>query len=130
MPPSQQMYSQRPSRAQQQQQAAAARAARPSRTIAGGGWDTFGDLIERDDAELAAKNHQDRERHGDFRPELRETYKDQRGQAQVTLHDKVAADMTLAEALKKDDTTKPVFRSRFSTAGYWPSCISLLPSPD
>ncbi|CAN9196968.1 unnamed protein product [Alternaria alternata] len=103
MPPSQQMYSQRPSRAQQQQQAAAARAARPSRTIAGGGWDTFGDLIERDDAELAAKNHQDRERH-----ELRETYKDQRGQAQVTLHDKVAADMTLAEALKKDDTTKPV----------------------
>lgn len=108
MPPSQPMYSQRPSRAQQQQQTAAARAARPPKTIAGGGWDTFGDLIKQDDADLAAKNQQDRERHGDFRPELRETYKDQRGQAQVTLHDKVAADMVLAEAVKKDDTTKPL----------------------
>jgi hypothetical protein len=106
IPPSQPMYSQRPSRAQQ---SAAARAARPApRTITGGGWDTFGDLIKKDDSDLAVKNNHDRERQGDFRPELRETYKDQRGQAQVTLHDKVAADLALAEALIKDEITKPL----------------------
>ncbi|KAI4961358.1 hypothetical protein J4E86_000386 [Alternaria arbusti] len=106
LPPSQPMYSQRSSRAQN---AAAARAARPPpRNVTGGGWDTFGELIKKDDQDLAAKNAQDRERQGEFRPELREVYKDQRGQAQVTLHDKVAAELALAEALKKDDTTKPL----------------------
>jgi hypothetical protein len=106
MPPSQPMYTRGSSRAQQ---AAAARAARPApTTITGGGWDTFGDVIKKDDNQIAAKNVQDRDRHSEFRPELREVYKDQRGQAQVTLHDKVSADLVLADALAKDDTTKPL----------------------
>lgn len=106
MPPSQQIFQPRSSHGQPP---AASMSSRPVTAITGGGWDTFGELISKDDDEAKARNRQERERQGEaFRPELRETYKDQRGQAQVTLHDKIAADMALAEGLKKDDISKSV----------------------
>ncbi|KAA8611284.1 hypothetical protein PtrSN002B_009110 [Pyrenophora tritici-repentis] len=104
MPP-QQMFSQRPARAQQPQ----SRTYRKVEPISGGGWDKFGDFIKKDDQDTYTKNRQDQARQGEaFRPEIRETFKDQRGQAEVTLHDKVAAELALAESLKKDEVTKPL----------------------
>ena len=72
------------------------------------GWGNFEADIAKDDANLALKTRQDRERIGEaFRPEIRETYKDQRGQAQTTLHNKVAGSVNLSDAAtKKDDVTK------------------------
>ncbi len=69
------------------------------------GWGNFEAHIRQDDAGMAAKARQDRERLGDgFRPEIRETYKDQRGQAQTTLHDKVSGNLTVHDgSIKKDD---------------------------
>jgi hypothetical protein len=73
------------------------------------GWGNFEAQIQHDDAMTAAKVRQDRDRIGDsFRPEIRETYKDQRGQAQSTLHDKVAGSSIMSEGnMKKDELTKP-----------------------
>lgn len=72
------------------------------------GWGNFQDDIHKDDVNMVTKAQQDRERLGEaFRPEIRETYKDQRGQAQATLHDKVAGNLALSEnAVKKDETAK------------------------
>ncbi|KAF1846794.1 uncharacterized protein K460DRAFT_283499 [Cucurbitaria berberidis CBS 394.84] len=72
------------------------------------GWSNFQDDIRKDDANMVVKARQDRERLGEaFRPEIRETYKDQRGQAQTTLHDKVAGNAALSESsIKKDDAAK------------------------
>lgn len=55
-------------------------------------WGNFAAHIARDDANMVVKARQDRERMGGetFRPELRETYKDQRGKAQTMVHNKVA----------------------------------------
>ncbi|RAR12442.1 hypothetical protein DDE82_000153 [Stemphylium lycopersici] len=104
MPPSQPMFQQRPS---QGQPPAPPRPGRIVKPVSGGGWDTFSELISKDDEANKEKTKLERERQGEaFRPELRETYKDQRGQAQVTLHDKIAADMALAQGTK-DDITKP-----------------------
>ncbi|CAA9965108.1 hypothetical protein PTMSG1_08467 [Pyrenophora teres f. maculata] len=104
MPP-QQMFSQRPSRAQPPQSSRPYRKVEP---ISGGGWDTFGAIIKQDDEDTFTKNRQDQARQGEaFRPEIRETYKDQRGQAEVTLHDKVTVEIALADSLKKDDAVKP-----------------------
>ncbi|KAH7398142.1 hypothetical protein BKA66DRAFT_591990 [Pyrenochaeta sp. MPI-SDFR-AT-0127] len=74
------------------------------------GWGNFQDDIHKDDANMATKARQDRERLGEaFRPEIRETYKDQRGQAQSILHDKVAGSQALPESVvKKDDAVKSV----------------------
>ncbi|KAJ8105772.1 hypothetical protein OPT61_g9979 [Boeremia exigua] len=60
-------------------------------------WGNFAAHIARDDANMAVKARQDRERTGaeTFRPELRETYKDQRGKAQTMVHSKVAANTGL-----------------------------------
>lgn len=85
-------------------------------------WATFEDHIKLDDANLVAKAHHERERErmsGEtFRPELRETYKDQRGKAQTMVHSKVgttsldnAANARVSPAgseLKlRDDAIKP-----------------------
>ncbi|KAI8942512.1 hypothetical protein NX059_000576 [Plenodomus lindquistii] len=74
------------------------------------GWGNFEADIAKDDRNMVMKAQQDRERVGEhFRPELRETYKDQRGQAQTTLHSKVAPNVVLPEAVnKKDVGTKPL----------------------
>lgn len=55
-------------------------------------WGNFAAHIARDDANMVTKARQDRDRMGGdtFRPELRETYKDQRGKAQTMVHSKVA----------------------------------------
>ncbi|KAJ5030067.1 hypothetical protein PSV09DRAFT_2379419 [Bipolaris maydis] len=106
MPASQPMFQQRTPHAQPPPPSRSGRVVKP---ITGGGWDTFGELILKDDQEALARSRQERDRQGEgFRPELRETYKDQRGQAQVTLHDKVVPDIALVEGLKKDDVPKPV----------------------
>ncbi|OAL45220.1 hypothetical protein IQ07DRAFT_520073 [Pyrenochaeta sp. DS3sAY3a] len=72
------------------------------------GWGNFQEDIRKDDANMVAKARQDRDRLGEaFRPELRETYKDQRGQAQTTLHDKVAGNLSLSDSTsKKEDAPK------------------------
>lgn len=55
-------------------------------------WGTFAAHIARDDANLVARARQERERMvGEvFRPELRETYKDQRGKTQTMVHGSIA----------------------------------------
>lgn len=60
-------------------------------------WGNFAAHIARDDANMVVKARQDRERMGGetFRPELRETYKDQRGNAQTMVHSKVAGNTNL-----------------------------------
>ncbi|CAO2654690.1 Nn.00g114230.m01.CDS01 [Neocucurbitaria sp. VM-36] len=72
------------------------------------GWGNFQDDIRKDDANMIVKARQDRERLGEaFRPEIRETYKDQRGQAQTTLHDKVAGNVAVVDgSIKKEDAVK------------------------
>lgn len=77
----------------------------------GKGWGNFAAHIAQDDQNLAAKARQDRERLGGetFRPEIRETYKDQLGQSQTTLHDKVAGSKALPNSgAKKDEAVKLV----------------------
>ncbi|KAF1944345.1 hypothetical protein EJ02DRAFT_99065 [Clathrospora elynae] len=107
LPPSQPMYSQR--RPLPARPAAPSRSGRPVVPIVENGWADFGKLIKQDDAELISKHRQDRERHGEFRPEIRETFKDQVGQAQSTLHDKVAGNVAVPDSsIKKDDATKPL----------------------
>lgn len=75
------------------------------------GWGNFEAHIKQDDKSMKAKARQDMERLGGetFRPEIRETYKDQRGQAQSTLHDKVAGNLDLpSNGAKKDGNIKAV----------------------
>ncbi|KZM25945.1 uncharacterized protein EKO05_0009220 [Ascochyta rabiei] len=60
-------------------------------------WGNFAAHIARDDANMVVKARQDRDRMGgeSFRPELRETYKDQRGKAQTVVHSTVAGSATV-----------------------------------
>ena len=60
-------------------------------------WGNFAAHIARDDANMVVKARQDRDRMGGetFRPELRETYKDQRGKAQTIVHNKVGGNASL-----------------------------------
>lgn len=60
-------------------------------------WGNFAAHIARDDANMVVKARQDRDRMGGeaFRPELRETYKDQRGKSQTMVHNKVAGNAAL-----------------------------------
>lgn len=55
------------------------------------GWGNFHAHIRRDDQDVMAKAKQNLERLGGdtFRPEIRETYTDQKGKSQTTLHSKV-----------------------------------------
>lgn len=54
------------------------------------GWGNFQAHIRNDDRAMRAKAEQARERLGtDYRPELRETYKDQKGNTENTLHQKI-----------------------------------------
>jgi hypothetical protein len=71
----------------------------------GKGWGNFAAHIAQDDRDMAAKARADLERLGGetFRPEIRETYKDQLGQSQTTKHDKVAG--------KKDEAIKMAHES-------------------
>ncbi|KAH7089162.1 hypothetical protein FB567DRAFT_326411 [Paraphoma chrysanthemicola] len=71
----------------------------------GKGWGDYKAHIAQDDQNMKIKAHQDMERVGGetFRPEIRETYKDQRGQSQTTLHDKVAGNKGLPNGVVKDE---------------------------
>lgn len=54
------------------------------------GWGNFQAHIRQDDLDIRVKAERDRERVGtDFRPELRETYKDQKGNTETTIHARV-----------------------------------------
>jgi hypothetical protein len=54
---------------------------------AGNRWSNWADRIAQDDQAQRVKNQQERERQGDtFRPEMFETYRNQRGQAHTTMH--------------------------------------------
>lgn len=54
------------------------------------GWANFHAHIRQDDRDMRAKADLERERTGtDFRPELRETYTDQKGNKETTLHQRV-----------------------------------------
>lgn len=74
------------------------------------GWGNFEADIAKDDANTLTKARQDRERVGEaYRPEIRETYKDQRGQAQTTLHNKVGVNVVLPESnKKKEEVVNPI----------------------
>ncbi|KAF1919617.1 hypothetical protein BDU57DRAFT_536577 [Ampelomyces quisqualis] len=69
----------------------------------GKGWGNFAAHIAQDDRALVLKTRQDLERLGGeiFRPEMQETYKDQLGQAQTTMHDKIGG-----SSAKKDEAVK------------------------
>jgi hypothetical protein len=73
------------------------------------GWGNFAAHIAQDDQNVASKARQDNERMAGARPEMRETYKDQRGQAQTVLHEKVAPNKALPNSgVKVDEAVKPV----------------------
>ncbi|KAH8728669.1 hypothetical protein GQ44DRAFT_701796 [Phaeosphaeriaceae sp. PMI808] len=75
----------------------------------GKGWGNYATLIAQDDQNMATKARQDFDRGGGetFRPEIRETYKDARGQSQTTLHNQVAGSKSLPNSgLKKDEVVK------------------------
>lgn len=96
------------------------------------GWGNFEADIANDDRNMALKAQQDRDRVGEhFRPEIRETYKDQRGQAQTTLHTKVAPNVVLPDAInKKDDATKPLLEgSPSQTLGQGTSSLQQATGP-
>lgn len=83
----------------------------PINPLADKGWGNYAAHIAQDDRNLVNKARQDLDRLGGetFRPEIRETYKDQRGQSQTTLHDKVANNIAIHQGnMKKDDVVKPV----------------------
>jgi hypothetical protein len=71
------------------------------------GWGNFAAHIAQDDRDMAVKARADLERLGGetFRPEIRETYKDQLGQSQITKHDKVGG--KLDEAIKLAHDSSP-----------------------
>jgi hypothetical protein len=68
------------------------------------GWNNFANYIAQDDQEQKVKNRQERERQGDtFRPEILETYKNQRGQSHTTMHEKIGSTRGLPNAAVSDD---------------------------
>ncbi|KAF2129532.1 hypothetical protein P153DRAFT_291331 [Dothidotthia symphoricarpi CBS 119687] len=75
----------------------------PAAAAATKGWGDFLTHIRNDDAIMVHKARQDFDRLGGetFRPEIRETYKDQKGKAETTLHDKVGGKAALFEAATK-----------------------------
>lgn len=91
------------------------------------GWGNFHATIRLDDQAMVVKARQDLERMGGetFRPEIRETYTDQQGRSQKTLHNKVGGNLALgkngippevtqthaAEQKPKDETAKTMFAS-------------------
>ncbi|KAF2739043.1 hypothetical protein EJ04DRAFT_9095 [Polyplosphaeria fusca] len=91
-------------------------------------WGNFAAAIRHDDQETAAKAQNDYDRFGGhtFRPEFRETYTDQQGKTQKTVHQKVGGTAALLngnlaaevsrstaapEVKPKDEATKPAFTS-------------------
>ncbi|KAH4400453.1 hypothetical protein HBI24_080700 [Parastagonospora nodorum] len=73
------------------------------------GWGNFAAHIAQDDKNLATKARQDNERLTGARPELRETYKDQRGQSQAALHETAAPNKSTPNAgVKMDEAVKSI----------------------
>ena len=71
-------------------------------------WGNFKALIDQDDQDMVAKARQDLERLGGetFRPEIRETYKNQHGQSHTTMHEKVGGNRGLSNTTGKEDAVK------------------------
>ncbi|KAF2829344.1 hypothetical protein CC86DRAFT_464968 [Ophiobolus disseminans] len=71
-------------------------------------WHNFKALIDQDDKDMAAKGRQDREGMGGdaLRPEIRETYKNQRGQSHTTMYEQVGGNRGLPNGAVKDDAVK------------------------
>jgi hypothetical protein len=84
------------------------------------GWGNFAAHIRRDDANMISKARQDLERMGGekFRPEIRETYKDQRGNAQTVVHTKVAGSTPVPDntAMPRGSPSGPELKSRDDVA--------------
>jgi hypothetical protein len=74
------------------------------------GWGNFAAIIAQDDQSLVVKARQDRERsNGEkYRPEIRETYKDQLGQSQIKVHDKSVSPKAISGGGVKKDEVKVV----------------------
>jgi predicted nucleic acid-binding Zn-ribbon protein len=72
-------------------------------------WSNHESHIARDDAQVAAKARKNHERMaGDtYRPEMPETYKDQRGNAQTIVHNKVPGSADVGVAQASPEITKP-----------------------
>jgi hypothetical protein len=84
------------------------------------GWGNFAAHIRRDDANMIVKARQDFERLGGekFRPEIRETYKDQRGNAQTVVHTKVAGNVPASDntPVPRGSPSGPELKSRDDVA--------------
>jgi hypothetical protein len=62
-----------------------------------GGWSNFAAHIAQDDKNMVMKARENLKRLNEgFRPEFRETYKDQKGRKETTIHEKVAGSMNEA----------------------------------
>ncbi|KAL5117931.1 hypothetical protein ACEQ8H_004250 [Pleosporales sp. CAS-2024a] len=80
--------------------------------VAKGVWGNFAAHIAQDDQNVAAKARQDSERMVGARPEMRETYKDQHGQSQSVIHEKITPSKSLPNgAVKLEETVKSVHES-------------------
>lgn len=57
----------------------------------GNGWKNFYEFICQDDKDMVAQSHQNRQSFGGdaYRPEIRETYKDQEGKTETAAHTKI-----------------------------------------
>jgi hypothetical protein len=73
------------------------------------GWGDFRNAINLDDKAMAVKAKQELERLGGetFRPEIRETYTDQQGRSQKTVHSKVGGNAALAQNGIKPESAQP-----------------------
>jgi hypothetical protein len=94
------------------------------------GWGNFAAAIRQDDQAMVVKARQNFERMGGetFRPEIRETYTDQQGKSQTTVHSKISGNATLdkngikpelnhvapVELRPKDSVSKPVYTNATS----------------
>jgi len=66
-------------------------------------WGNFQAHIRQDDRNMRAQIERDRERFGDLRPELRETFVDQSGKTQTIVHSKLGTENKISQAPATQD---------------------------
>lgn len=88
-------------------------------TQATGGWGNFAAYIAQDDKSMAVKAREDFKRLGGetFRPEFRETYKDQKGEKQIVVHDKVGGSANEAITAKSKGKGEAAVNEEKDTGG-------------
>ncbi|XPS67862.1 hypothetical protein M3J07_000156 [Ascochyta lentis] len=84
-----------------------------------GGWSNFAAHIAQDDKQMAVRAHEDLQRLGGetFRPEFRETYRDQQGKKETTVHDQVGGSASALPIREPQDTTAAKKKEERQTSG-------------